>query len=111
MSDSFYGLYSNSGFDLLAVLSKISSRNNPTIDLGPIDLSCSFVVSDALREDYPIVYVSSTFENLTGYKAEEILGKNWYFLSLNVVVFYKRREETSGRGKRGSLQILRWCMR
>ena len=78
MSESFYGLYSNSGFDLLAVLSKISSRQNPQIDLGPIDLSCSFVVCDAQREDYPIVYVSSTFEALTGYTSVEILGKNWY---------------------------------
>lgn len=80
MSDAFYGLYSTSGFDLLAILTKVASRKNPTIDLGPIDLSCSFVVSDAQREDYPIVYVSSTFETLTGYKSPEILGKNCRFL-------------------------------
>lgn len=80
MSDSFYGLYSTTGFDLLAVLTKVASRKNPTIDLGPIDLSCSFVVSDAQKEDMPIVYVSSTFETLTGYKSEEILGKNCRFL-------------------------------
>jgi PAS domain S-box-containing protein len=80
MSDSFYGLYSTTGFDLLAVLTKIASRKNPKIDLGPIDLSCSFVVSDAQKEDMPIVYVSSTFETLTGYKSSEILGKNCRFL-------------------------------
>ncbi|KAL6965214.1 adenosine kinase, partial [Sarracenia purpurea var. burkii] len=38
---------------------------------------CGFVVTDALEPDHPIVYVNSVFEILTGYRAEEVLGRNW----------------------------------
>ena len=65
---------------MLTVLAKVASRRNPTIDLGPVDLSSSFVVSDALKFDYPIVYVSTNFETLTGYQGHEIMGKNCRFL-------------------------------
>jgi PAS domain S-box-containing protein len=47
--------------------------------LGPIDLSCSFVVSGA-KHDYPIIYCSPAFERLTGYTNNEIVGKNCRFL-------------------------------
>nr|AML76570.1 putative LOV domain-containing protein [Posidonia australis] len=42
--------------------------------------SCGFVVSDALEVDNPIIYVSKSFEKVTGYRAEEILGRNCRFL-------------------------------
>nr|AML77856.1 putative LOV domain-containing protein [Microcachrys tetragona] len=38
------------------------------------------VVTDALEPDHPIIYVNSVFEAVTGYKAEEILGRNCRFL-------------------------------
>ena len=38
----------------------------------------SFVVSDALEPDFPIIYVNKVFESLTGYRADEVLGRNWY---------------------------------
>ena len=41
---------------------------------------CGFVVSDALEPDHPIIYVNSVFEMVTGYRAEEVLGRNWYVL-------------------------------
>nr|AML76569.1 putative LOV domain-containing protein [Posidonia australis] len=41
---------------------------------------CGFVVSDALEPDYPVIYVNATFEKVTGYRAEEILGRNCRFL-------------------------------
>nr|AML78833.1 putative LOV domain-containing protein [Megaceros flagellaris] len=41
---------------------------------------CSLVVTDALELDHPIIYVNSIFEEVTGYKAEEILGRNCRFL-------------------------------
>ncbi|MEL7331562.1 MAG: PAS domain S-box protein, partial [Cyanobacteria bacterium J06560_2] len=40
----------------------------------------SLVICDAQQPDLPIVYVSPSFENLTGYEAEEVLGKNCRFL-------------------------------
>lgn len=42
----------------------------------PTQLS-AFVVSDALEPDFPIIYVNSVFESATGYRAEEVLGRNW----------------------------------
>lgn len=41
---------------------------------------CAFVVADALDLDHPIIYVNSVFEFVTGYKAEEVLGRNCRFL-------------------------------
>ncbi|OZJ02977.1 hypothetical protein BZG36_03143 [Bifiguratus adelaidae] len=74
------GMYSTTGFDMVTVLSKLVSRPNPQIHLGPIDMSCSFLVVDARQYDFPIVYVSPTFEKLTAYTANEILGRNCRFL-------------------------------
>ena len=47
------------------------SRHDPKIDLGPVDLSCAFVLCDLTLEDHPIVYVSNAFERLTGYTERE----------------------------------------
>ena len=54
-------LYSASGFDMLKVLSKVVTRPHPRIMLGPVDMTCSFVVADVRRLDAPIVYASPTF--------------------------------------------------
>nr|AML78963.1 putative LOV domain-containing protein [Stemona tuberosa] len=40
----------------------------------------SFVVSDALEPDFPIIYVNTVFETSTGYRADEVLGRNCRFL-------------------------------
>lgn len=74
------GLYSCSGFDMIGVLAKVATRPNPLVSIGPVDMSCSFVVSDARKPDHPIVYISDTFEKLTGYTAAECVGKNCRFL-------------------------------
>ncbi|GEK23100.1 SpoIIE family protein phosphatase [Cellulomonas xylanilytica] len=42
------------------------------------DLALS--ISDAMREDDPLVWVNGAFTRLTGYPAEEILGRNCRFL-------------------------------
>ena len=39
--------------------------------------ACGMVVSDALEPDFPIIYVNRGFEEATGYRAEEVLGRNW----------------------------------
>ena len=73
-------VYSASGFDVLSILSRVVNRPNPTIQLGPVDLSCSFVIVDVRRYDCPIVYTSPTFCHLTGYSEQEVLGRNCRFL-------------------------------
>jgi len=72
--------YSATGFDMLAVLMRVATRPNPQINIGPVDLSCAFVVCDCQKHDLPIVYCSDMFERLTGYSRHEILGRNCRFL-------------------------------
>jgi len=38
------GLYSTTGFDMVGVLSRVAGRKDPKTVLGPVDLSCSFLV-------------------------------------------------------------------
>ncbi|GAA5831680.1 hypothetical protein JCM11251_000792 [Rhodosporidiobolus azoricus] len=79
-SNNFAGLYSASGFDMLGVLARVAARPNPQIQIGPVDMSCSFAVVDARRWDLPLVFVSDTFAKMTGYTNEEIVGRNCRFL-------------------------------
>lgn len=51
---------------------------------------CGFVVTDAIEPDHPVIYVNSVFELVTGYPAEEILGRNWYVLRFCLVVDFKK---------------------
>ncbi|EIW55403.1 uncharacterized protein TRAVEDRAFT_66578 [Trametes versicolor FP-101664 SS1] len=73
-------VYSASGFDILSILARVVHRPYPKISLGPVDLSCSFVVTDTRRFDSPIVYASPTFFKLTGYDEHEVVGRNCRFL-------------------------------
>nr|AML76771.1 putative LOV domain-containing protein [Eupomatia bennettii] len=43
-------------------------------------LQQTFVVSDATKPDYPIMYASAGFFSMTGYSAEEVIGRNCRFL-------------------------------
>jgi PAS domain S-box-containing protein len=38
------------------------------------------VITDSLADDEPIIYVNEGFERITGYRAEEVVGKNCRFL-------------------------------
>jgi diguanylate cyclase (GGDEF)-like protein/PAS domain S-box-containing protein len=40
----------------------------------------AFMITDALQENNPITYVNPAFERITGYRVEEVLGKNPSFL-------------------------------
>ncbi|GAA93655.1 uncharacterized protein L969DRAFT_66418 [Mixia osmundae IAM 14324] len=77
---NFPGLYSSSGFDMVSVLARVAARPNPQINVGPVDTSCSFLVVDARKYDFPIVFASETFSKLTGYETDEIIGRNCRFL-------------------------------
>ncbi|EXJ89747.1 hypothetical protein A1O3_02814 [Capronia epimyces CBS 606.96] len=59
---------------------RVATRPKPEINIGPVDLSCAFVVCDLEKYDCPIVYCSEMFERLTGYTKHEILGRNCRFL-------------------------------
>jgi PAS domain S-box-containing protein len=76
----FPNAYSSSGFDMLGMLMRVATRKNPQITIGPVDLSCAFVVCDLSKHDLPIIYCSEVFERLTGYTRSEILGRNCRFL-------------------------------
>nr|KYP39039.1 Adagio protein 1 [Cajanus cajan] len=58
----------------------------PVLQTAP----CGFVVTDALEPDHPIIYVNAVFEMVTGYRAEEVLGRNCRFLQCRGP-FAKRR--------------------
>ncbi|KAJ9056004.1 hypothetical protein DSO57_1037547 [Entomophthora muscae] len=77
---TFPGIYSSSGFDVLGILAKIVTRPNPLIQIGPVDMNASFVVVDARKYDFPIIYASNSFEKLTGYTPSEVVGRNCRFL-------------------------------
>ncbi|KAL2132095.1 hypothetical protein VTI74DRAFT_4218 [Chaetomium olivicolor] len=74
------GLYSHSGLDVLTILAYIHARPNPSIHLGAVDASCAIVVCDLLQPDQPIIYTSEGFTLLTGYRQQEVLGRNCRFL-------------------------------
>ncbi|KAG5011929.1 hypothetical protein AAZX31_09G053800 [Glycine max] len=58
----------------------------PVLQTAP----CGFVVTDAVEPDHPIIYVNAVFEMVTGYRAEEVLGRNCRFLQCRGP-FAKRR--------------------
>ncbi|KAM1404560.1 hypothetical protein ACFX2I_013031 [Malus domestica] len=47
---------------------------------------CGFVVTDALDPDHPIIYVNTVFEMVSGYRAEEVLGRNWSVFYLGILI-------------------------
>lgn len=77
---NFHGLYSTSGIDMIGILARVANRPNPQINIGPVDFSASILVVDARRYDWPIVYASPSFEELSGYTNKEILGRNARFM-------------------------------
>ena len=80
MHSVYKNAYSSTGFDMVGVLMRVATRPNPEISIGSVDLSCAFVVCDAEKDDFPIVYCSDNFERLTGYTKHMILGRNCRFL-------------------------------
>lgn len=59
---------------------QIYSRPNPQVYLGAIDASCPMIIVDLKQQDYPIIYASEAFSQLTGYANHEIMGRNCRFL-------------------------------
>jgi PAS domain S-box-containing protein len=90
------GLYAPSGIDIMSILVsssvslyppyinhhqfRIMGRPNPQVVLGPVDCSVALVVCDMARTDAPVIYVSDSFTDLTGYSSREAVGRNCRFL-------------------------------
>lgn len=92
-------VYSATGFDLIAALIKVATRPDPKIEIGPVDLSCSFTVSDASHPEHPIIHCSDSFCQLTGYDRTEIIGRNCRFLQApdgNVEIGTERMHTDNG---------------
>ncbi|PGH00454.1 hypothetical protein GX51_05772 [Blastomyces parvus] len=64
----------------IETLNYIATRPKPEINLGPIDMSCAFVICRITASDCPILYVSDAFSRLTGYSFEESVGRDCRFL-------------------------------
>ncbi len=67
--------------DLLNRLLDSTSPDEHPLDFSLLEcLPTEIVLADARHPDYPIVYVNPTFEAVTGYRREEVIGKNPRFL-------------------------------
>lgn len=71
----------NTKNDHPASTSQIADFHRQIIDASPI----ATILVDALQPDLPIVYVNAAFERMTGYTAQESLGRNCRFLHGNDV--------------------------
>jgi PAS domain-containing protein len=67
---------------LLWHLSQIAvrSRPSPTFEIGALDSSVALTLCDGAHPEFPIVYCTESFTNLTGYHSSEIIGSNCRFL-------------------------------
>ncbi|KAG5628363.1 hypothetical protein H5410_000080 [Solanum commersonii] len=61
-------------------IENIEVPSQPVGFFYPLTTPSSIVVSDALDPDLPVIYVNSAFESSTGYRADEVLGRNCRFL-------------------------------
>lgn len=67
-------------FDIVQALQLVAARPNPHTSLQAIQPVHPFVVADTWQQDMPVIFVSKSFELLTGYNDTEILGRNCRFL-------------------------------
>ena len=66
---------------LAAAIERIRSQERLQMMERAIE-SCSngIAIADATVADYPIIYVNPSFERITGYRRDELIGKNCQFL-------------------------------
>ncbi len=67
------GASSISAFHMLGCLMGVARQQNPEIEIGPVDMSCSFVVCDVKKPGFPIMSVLEAFEKMAGYSALEVM--------------------------------------
>ncbi|XP_077216359.1 phototropin 2 isoform X2 [Tasmannia lanceolata] len=66
--------------DLISGVEQTFPRVSQELKDALSSLQQTFVVSDATKPDYPIMYASSGFFTMTGYSPKEVIGRNCRFL-------------------------------
>ncbi|MFL9457017.1 MULTISPECIES: EAL domain-containing protein [Nostocales] len=79
-NDDSYFLQTVANVLALAIERKQSEDRLHLMERAIAASSNGIVLTDALQADNPIIYVNPAFEEITGYPASEILGKNCRFL-------------------------------
>jgi len=64
------------------------------MDEAPVGIT----ITDATHPDNPLIYVNESFERVTGYQREEVLGTNCRFLQ--VLARARNQSENCVRGRR-----------
>ncbi|KAL7110789.1 hypothetical protein ACP275_05G048300 [Erythranthe tilingii] len=59
---------------------ELASRQPHRLFHAPAAMPTAIVVSDAMESDFPVIYVNTIFEFSTGFRADEVLGRNCRFL-------------------------------
>ena len=64
-----------------AIVSSITDSAPSNLLMRAMDAASNgIVIADATRPDYPIIYLNAGFERLSGYSAQDVLGRNCRFL-------------------------------
>lgn len=59
---------------------KIPSLGSDLLEHALAASSCAITIADATKKDMPLIYINKTFQKMTGYKPNDILGRNCRFL-------------------------------
>lgn len=70
------------GLALQALQGSKIARDNTLLAAAIQGSSSGFAIADARDPDRPLIYVNSAFEEISGYTADEVLGQNCRFLSV-----------------------------
>ncbi|MCB1193228.1 MAG: PAS domain S-box protein [Leptospiraceae bacterium] len=74
--------------EVITIIRDVTERKKAEASLRLLEAAISasidgLIIADATKRDLPLIYVNKGFETLTGYTAEESLGKNCRFLRGN----------------------------
>lgn len=69
------------GLAVQAVLAKDIEAENTLLAATIQGSSSGFAIADATQPDCPLIYVNRAFEEISGYRADEVLGSNCRFVS------------------------------
>jgi len=82
---------------------KINERELLLREKALASASCGILIADALKTDKPIIYANKGFERMTGYGAEEWLGRKMTFLTGKLTE--KRATESLEKGVNAASEV------